>query len=102
MILWIILHWLAIHLGTENESGVWYGFWSGFGSDIQEFGILAAMVLLFRKHNCHVRHCWRISKHALDGTPYVLCRKHHPEVPDKAPTHKQILDHWKRSKQQGD
>ena len=48
VILWV-LHarlvgqWLQVHTGTINESGPYYGFWSGFGSDIAEFGILGAI-----------------------------------------------------------
>jgi hypothetical protein len=36
-------HWLAAHTGTVNEPGPYYGFWSGFGSDIAEFGIIGAI-----------------------------------------------------------
>jgi hypothetical protein len=36
-------HWLAVHTGTNNVSGAYYGFWSGFGSDLAEFGILGAI-----------------------------------------------------------
>lgn len=36
-------HWLAVHTGTVNEPGPYYGFWSGFGSDIAEFGIIGAI-----------------------------------------------------------
>jgi len=50
-------HWLQIHTGTINESGPYYGFWSGFGSDLEEFGILgavgAAIYQLVKKYNCH-------------------------------------------------
>ena len=57
-------HWLQIHTGTVNEPGPYYGFWSGFGSDLEEFGILgaigAAIYSLFRKYNCHEPGCWRI------------------------------------------
>jgi hypothetical protein len=35
--------WLQVHTGTVNESGPYYGFWSGFGSDLEEFGILGAI-----------------------------------------------------------
>lgn len=80
MTLWPFLHWLAIHTGSENEPGVYYGFWSGFGSDIQEFAIIAAAIGLYRKHNCHVKGCWRVAKHPIEGSPYVVCRKHHPSI----------------------
>src|SRR5262245_55206107 len=36
-------HWLAVHTGTVNEPGPYYGFWSGFGSDLAEFSILGAI-----------------------------------------------------------
>ena len=36
-------HWLQVHTGTVNEPGPYYGFWSGFGSDLEEFGILGAI-----------------------------------------------------------
>jgi hypothetical protein len=62
VILWVLHarlvgHWLQVHTGTINESGPYYGFWSGFGSDIAEFGILGAigtgLYQLVRKVNCH-------------------------------------------------
>src|ERR1700756_3954781 len=60
-------HWLAVHTGTVNEPGPYYGFWSGFGSDIAEFSILGAIgtgvYQLVKKVNCHEPGCWR------GGTP---------------------------------
>jgi hypothetical protein len=29
-------HWFQVHTGTINEPGPYYGFWSGFGSDLEE------------------------------------------------------------------
>lgn len=78
------LHWLAVHTGTVNESGPYYGFWSGFGSDLGEAALFGAVVGMFRKHNCHQRWCWRIGRH--QAGEYIVCRKHHPELPDAAPT----------------
>ena len=68
-------HWLAIHTGTINEPGPYYGFFSGFGSDLGEVTLIAALLAVFRKHNCHVKGCWRIGKHSVDGSPW--CSKHH-------------------------
>lgn len=82
MTLWPLLHWLAIHVGAENEPGVFYGFWSGFGSDLGEFAMLGIFVTLYRRHNCHQPGCWRIGRHKIEGTEYVVCRKHHPEDHD--------------------
>jgi len=70
-----LLHWLAVHTGTIDEQGSYYGFWSGFGSDIGEVTILAAVVGMWRKHACHTKGCWRIGKHTVDGTPW--CTRHH-------------------------
>jgi hypothetical protein len=79
MTFWPLLHWLAIHVGSENEPGVWYGFWSGFGSDIGEVTIIGGMIMMYRKHNCHQPGCWRIGRHRIEGTEYMVCRKHHPD-----------------------
>jgi hypothetical protein len=70
-----LLHWLAVHTGTINEPGPYYGFWSGFGSDLSEFAIIGAVLHGFRRHNCHEKGCWRIGKHLVDGTPW--CNRHH-------------------------
>lgn len=82
-----VQHWLAIHTGTVNESDGYYGFWSGFGSDLGEatlivtvFGTAAAA---YRHHNCHVKGCPWLGRpvHDQDGnpTPYICCPKHHPK-----------------------
>ena len=79
-----ILYFFGIHFyGSTSQ---WYNFWSGFGSDIAEFSILAGFVAVYRKHNCHVKGCWRLQRHKVDGTPYVVCRKHHPGIADTAPS----------------
>lgn len=80
----MIAHWLVTVLGITDESGRWYAFWSGFGSDISEVAILWGILGAYRKHTCHEPRCWRIGHHPVPGTPYVACRKHHPALPDKA------------------
>jgi hypothetical protein len=71
-------HWFEVHTGTVNESGPYYGFWSGFGSDIGEATILVGLVTVYRHHNCHVKGCAHLGR-KVDGTPYVACPKHHPD-----------------------
>lgn len=89
-------HWLAIHTGTINESGPYYGFWSGFGSDLGEATLIGAVSVGVytgvRKVNCHTKGCWRIGHHQLEGTPYHLCKHHHPDVPSKGASIEQILE----------
>ena len=48
-----VQHWLAVHTGTVNEAGPYYGFWSGFGSDLGELALIGAVYGMLRKHNCH-------------------------------------------------
>ncbi len=89
-------HWVALHTGTlHGGPDVYYNFWSGFGSDFGEATLISAVCIGVytgvRKVNCHTKGCWRIGHHALDGTPYVLCKHHHPNVPNHGATHDHIL-----------
>jgi len=72
----LILHWL----GLDSGSGTAYLAWSGFGSDIGELAIVAALAGMLRKHNCEVHRCWRLGRHGTDGG-HMVCRKHHPAGP---------------------
>jgi hypothetical protein len=95
-----VRHWAAVHTGTLDESGPYYGFWSGFGSDLGEATLITAVGIGVytgvRKVNCHTKGCWRISHHALEGTPYHLCRHHHPDVPTKGASHEHILEQHRK------
>lgn len=77
----VVLHALAHIFGLDDLSGPLYGFWSGIGSDMGEIALIGTVVTLYRRHNCHVKGCWRISRHAVG--PYSVCSRHHPTVPDK-------------------
>jgi hypothetical protein len=87
-------HWLGIHTGTLNETGPYYGFWSGFGSDLAEFSILGAIgtgvYQLVKKYNCHEPGCWRVGTHPAAGGQFLLCYHHHPDYQGKKPTHEMI------------
>lgn len=74
------LHWLAVHTGTVNESGEYYGFWSGFGSDIGEVTIIGGMIAGAKHINCAEKGCWRPG-HIIHGTTIRTCHKHHPTHP---------------------
>jgi hypothetical protein len=83
------VHWILHVLGVDNVSGPWYGFWSGFGSDLGEVTIIAGLLAIYKRHNCHVKGCLRIGRHPFTddatGATYMLCGKHHPAVPAAAP-----------------
>jgi hypothetical protein len=72
-----LFHWFEIHTGTVGESGPYYGFWSGFGSDIGEATLIVGVWAAWHHHNCHVKGCVRLGR-PVDGTPYVACPRHHP------------------------
>ncbi len=95
------LHWIAVHTGISSPDNlVYYNFWSGFGSDLGEATLIATLSVGiytgFRKVNCHAKGCPRIGHHPLEGTPYHLCSKHHPDVPSGGATHAEILEHHRR------
>lgn len=71
-------HWVEVHTGTVNESGPYYGFFSGFGSDLQEVAILGGLVTIARHVNCHQKGCWRIA-HRSTAAGDRVCRRHHPD-----------------------
>jgi hypothetical protein len=73
-----MIHGLLHILGVDDMSGRWYAWWSGSGGDLS---ILATPLVLCRRHNCHLRGCWRLGRHqaVVDGKPVMLCRKRHPD-----------------------
>ncbi|MCU1587556.1 MAG: hypothetical protein JWN31_1049 [Frankiales bacterium] len=67
-------------LGVINGGGRWYLWWSGMFSNLT---IFAAMIIFYRKHNCHIHGCWRIGRHtAVDanGVEHIVCKSHHPDL----------------------
>ena len=100
----VVRHWLALHTGvTHGGPDPFYNFWSGFGSDLGEATLITAVgVGVYtgvRKVNCHTKGCWRIGHHVLEGTPYILCRRHHPYVPTGGATHEHILEQHRKYKE---
>ena len=100
----VVRHWLALHTGTlHGGPDLYYNFWSGFGSDLGEATLITAVgVGVYtgvRKVNCHTKGCWRIGHHPLEGTPYILCRHHHPDVPTRGASHAHILEQHRKYKE---
>ena len=56
--------------------GAGYQFWSGIGSDLGEASILAAIILGYRHHNCHVKGCLRLG-HTDPAHGFPACHLHH-------------------------
>ncbi len=95
------MHWLYVHLGLAGGNSPWYLFPSGWGGNLAiVFSVLAAPVLLWRKHNCGVRWCWRIARHdypdPVTGMIHPLCRRHHPAHPGKPVTAAELREHHHR------
>lgn len=67
---------------ATDHSGCGYSFWSGALGDIGlvtlVFGGGAFFATWWRKHNCHVRGCWRLQWHAHPGHGHPVCARHHP------------------------
>lgn len=81
-----MLHALAVWFGLTNGSGRAYLFWSGIGSDLGELAILGGAWAVLRKHNCHVKGCWRVQRVPVPGGDgLITCWRHHP-AHDGAPT----------------
>ena len=99
-----VRHWLALHTGILNGGpDRYYNFWSGVGSDLGEATLISAVGIGVytgvRKVNCHSKGCWRIGHHTLEGTPYILCRHHHPYVPTSGASHAHILEQHRKFKE---
>lgn len=69
--------WVEIHVGAQNESQSFYGFWSGFGSDLGEVALIGSIIAAAHHVNCHSKGCWRPG-HKVHSQPYRLCHVHHP------------------------
>jgi hypothetical protein len=87
-------NWMAVHTGVDDLSGSWYGFWSGFGSDLAEIGLIGAVATgvyqIVRKYNCHEPGCWRVGTHPAANGQFLLCYRHHPDFQGRKPTHEMI------------
>ena len=73
---------MAHYFGTDG--GAFYNFYSGiFGVLVITGGLLTNAWVNARRHNCHQPGCWRVGRLPVDGTPFVVCHRHHPSPPQK-------------------
>jgi hypothetical protein len=93
--------WFYAHMG-ETGTGPWYAAWSGWVSDLGEVVLIGGIITAVRHINCHVKGCPRLGKHPVDGTPYKVCAKHHPDIPNTAPTHADVLAAHQEACDQGE
>jgi hypothetical protein len=71
---------LAHFLGLDG--GAWYNFFSGlFGVLVITGGLVGNAWVNARRHNCHQPRCWRVGRLPVEGTPFVVCHRHHPAPP---------------------
>jgi hypothetical protein len=75
--------WHALRWTWHDPDG--YNIVSGPLADIT---LIGAAYVFVRRHNCHVNRCWRLGRHPVAGTGYIVCRKHHP---DDSPTAEKVL-----------
>lgn len=71
----MIVFWWFKHLtGTDNGSGFWYLWWSGFFANAAIYG---GLYVLLKKHNCHVDGCKSVHTHNDPAVHAPACKKHH-------------------------
>jgi hypothetical protein len=98
-------HWLAHALGIDNGSGPIYLSWSGWAADLTLVSLPFAALAIFRKHNCAVHRCWRLSHHEItgdDGVTRKVCHRHHPAIGGKRVKASHIDKIWAQQKARQD
>lgn len=78
-------HWVSQAFTTyilHPEHGAGYQWWSGAAGGTLPFTMLAWLAVTWSRHNCHVRHCWRVGRRQYGDL--LLCHKHHPRDPPKS------------------
>lgn len=61
--------------GNRNETGGWYGWWSGQAGGVQPVQWVVLGLFLYWHHTCHVDACFLPGRHLVDGTRW--CNLHH-------------------------
>lgn len=76
-------------LGNRDETGGWYGWWSGNAGGLQLFEWIGLGIILLRHKNCHVKGCPLLGRYPMAGGEFMVCKRHSPH-PGKI-THEHIL-----------
>lgn len=71
-----VLRFYYAWTGAHDETGVAYGFWSGYGGAFlaPNLSIFTVGFALYRHHTCHSERCWRVGKHRTPAG-YLLCKR---------------------------
>jgi len=62
-----------------HPGGSGYWFYSGVFDAGILVGIASGIGVYWRKHNCHVKKCWRLDWHPHPDHGHPVCVVHHPE-----------------------
>lgn len=73
--MWLVHLWWDI----TSTTNAFYGVVSGWLGDV---GLASGIILYYRHKNCHVKGCPWLGKHPVAGGKYVVCGRHHPEIPE--------------------
>jgi len=92
---WSIFQWF--HQLFWPESGQGYAFTSSIGST---FFIGSFFALAYRKLVCQTPWCLRIGHHQT-ASGHHLCRKHHPDLPNKKLSLEELHEFHRRAIAQG-
>lgn len=95
------MNWLLHIIGADDLAGRWYGFWSGFGSDLAELTLIGAAIRAFavwRKR--HAERTAQAERHHAEMRSLAigqhnetrkLAEKHHIQVLDRLEAHHESL-----------
>jgi hypothetical protein len=78
-----VSHWLSTAINTylaHPLKGNGYQWWSGLAG---EAGWIVGLLTFWRHVNCHSPGCLRIGSHRTADGLHRLCRRHHPDLPNR-------------------
>jgi hypothetical protein len=77
--------WFVLN-GNRNESGGWYGWWSGVGGSVPDLAIITGALAWYLHHTCGDHpSCLRWGKYPAAGGLFRLCHVHHPDLQGQRP-----------------
>ena len=79
-------HWLSNAISVyllHPLTGNGYAWWSGAGSDLGEITLVGLALGWWRHVNCAAPRCPRRGRHPTADGLHRLCRRHHPDLPNR-------------------